>query len=192
VFRKAGKWHGTNTDSEGVRLPLEKRLRLNKASVLVVGNGGSARSAAFTLAAAGAKVAVTGRNADRVRALAKMCGGEALLAEQLAGRHFDVLVHATPLGMWPNVESCYFDGDVPAELVFDLVYTPRETALLKRATAQGKTVIPGLEMFIEQAVRQFQLFTGENAPRQAMERAAIEALSEQHEATDHHYEKQGC
>jgi len=191
VFRKAGRWHGTNTDAEGVRLPLEKRLRLNKAQVLVVGNGGSARSAAFTLAAAGAKVSVTGRNADRVRALAKMCGGEAILADQMTGRYFDVLVHATPLGMWPNVDSCYFDGDVPADVVFDLVYTPRETELLKRSAAQGKTIIQGLEMFLEQAARQFQLFTGENAPRAAMERAAIEALSEQKAATDH-YERQGC
>lgn len=180
VWRKAGKWRGTNTDAEGVKVPLEKRLRLSKASVLVVGNGGAARAAAFTVAGAGAKLAITGRNPDRVRALARITGGEALPPERVPESHFDVLVHATPLGMWPHAEECYFqEGPLPAELVFDLVYTPRETALLQRAKAQGKSTICGIEMFIEQAAQQFQLFTGENAPRPVMERAAEEALAEQ-------------
>src|ERR1035438_10072129 len=102
VWRKAGKWRGTNTDIDGVRVPLEKRIRLSKQSVLIAGNGGAARAAAFSLADAGAKVSITGRNPDRVRALAKACGGEAVLAEQLPGAHFDILVHATPPGMWAH------------------------------------------------------------------------------------------
>jgi 3-dehydroquinate dehydratase/shikimate dehydrogenase len=179
VWRKARKWRGTNTDIDGVRVPLEKRLRLSKATVLVAGNGGAARAAAFALGDAGAKISITGRNPDRVRALAKACGGEAVMPEQLSGAHFDVLVHATPLGMSPHVDECFFPGAIPAQIVFDLVYTPEETLLLKRAAGQGCEIIPGVEMFIEQAAHQFEIFTGESAPRQVMERAAREALSDQ-------------
>jgi 3-dehydroquinate dehydratase/shikimate dehydrogenase len=103
VWRKAGKWRGTNTDVEGILAPLARHLRLAKSSILVVGNGGAARGAAFALVDAGAKVSIVGRNADRVRALAKACGAEPLLREQAESQHFDVLVHATPLGMHQQV-----------------------------------------------------------------------------------------
>lgn len=176
VWRKAGKWRGTNTDAAGVTGPLSRLLRLQKSSVLIVGNGGAARGAAFALSDAGAKIALVGRNPDRVRALAKVCGAEPLMREQLETRRFDAVVHATPLGMFPRVDECFFNGVVPADVVFDMVYNPVETALLRKAKEQGKTVIPGLEMFIEQAVRQFEIWTGETAPRAAMLKAAAEAL----------------
>ncbi len=144
--------------------------------MLVVGNGGAARSAVFALSDAGAKISLVGRNPDRVRALAKICGAEPLLKEQLASRHFDALVHATPLGMFPHVNECFFNGNIPAEVVFDMVYNPCETELLRRAKEQGKTPVVGLEMFIEQAVRQFELWTGDTAPRAVMLKAAAEAL----------------
>src|ERR1051325_4653195 len=148
VWLKAGKWRGTNTDAAGVTGPLARQLRLQNSSVLIVGNGGAARGAAFALADAGAKIAHIGRNPDRVRALAKTCGGEPPLREQLPPRHFDAVVHATPLGMWPHVNECFFNGDIPADVVFDMVYNPLETLLVRRAKEQGKTVIPGLDMFI--------------------------------------------
>ncbi|MDW8131995.1 MAG: shikimate dehydrogenase, partial [Bryobacterales bacterium] len=176
VWRRGMRWRGANTDVEGVRVPLERRTRLAGASVLLVGNGGAARGAAFTLVDAGAKVSIVGRNPDRVRALARACGAEPLLREQLAGRHFDILIHATPLGMFPKVEECFFPDRIPADIVFDMVYNPPETVLLRRAREQGKLVIGGLEMFNEQAARQFEIWTGQPAPRNAMERAAREAL----------------
>jgi 3-dehydroquinate dehydratase / shikimate dehydrogenase len=176
VWRKAGKWRGTNTDAEGVTGPLSKALRLPKSTVLIVGNGGAARGAAFALSDAGAKIALVGRNADRVRALSKICNAEALGREQLAGRHFDAVVHATPLGMFPNFNECFFNGDIPGDVVLDMVYNPLETLLVKHAREQGRTVIPGIEMFVEQAVRQFEIWTGESAPRSAMQKAAAEAL----------------
>jgi shikimate 5-dehydrogenase len=89
------------------------------------------------------------------------------------------VVHATPLGMFPHVDECFFSGSIPAEVVFDMVYNPLETALLRHAREQGKTAIPGLDMFIEQAVGQFEIWTGETAPRSIMEKAAMEALEHQ-------------
>jgi 3-dehydroquinate dehydratase / shikimate dehydrogenase len=178
VWRKAGKWRGTNTDIAGVLGPLSKHVRLASAKVLVVGNGGAARGAAFALSDAGARVSLVGRNPDRVRALSKVCGAEALLREHLRDRRFDALVHATPVGMFPNNNDCFFDGVIPAEIVFDMVYNPLETMLIRRAREQGKLAVPGLNMFIEQAVRQFEIWTGENAPRALMEKAALEALEQ--------------
>jgi 3-dehydroquinate dehydratase/shikimate dehydrogenase len=177
VWRSAGKWRGTNTDAAGVTGPLSRLVKLRKASVLIVGNGGAARGAACALADAGAKIAVVGRNADRVRALAKICSAEALMRDQLATRHFDAIVHATPLGMFPHINECFFNGSIPADVVFDMVYNPIETVLIQRAREQSKTVIPGLEMFIEQATRQFEIWTSQTAPRAVMQKAAAEALA---------------
>ena len=180
VWRKAGKWRGANTDVEGITVPLSKRVRLGKSSVLVVGNGGAGRGAAFAMAEAGAKLAITGRNLDRVRALAKACDAEPLSREQAESRMFDVLIHATPVGMFPRVDQCFFADRVPAKLVFDLVYNPMETLLARMAKDQNAVVIPGLEMFLEQAARQFEIWTGDNAPRPVMEKAALEALAADH------------
>jgi 3-dehydroquinate dehydratase / shikimate dehydrogenase len=176
VWRKGGKWRGTNTDADGVTRPLAKRIRLAKSSVLLVGNGGAARGAAFALSDAGAKLSITGRNPDRVRALAKICDADALQRDELDGRRFDAVVHATSVGMHPHVNDCFFAGDIPGDVVFDMVYNPLETVLLRRAREQNKEVIPGTDMFLEQAVRQFEIWTGEAAPRAAMEKAALEAL----------------
>jgi 3-dehydroquinate dehydratase / shikimate dehydrogenase len=177
VWKKAGKWRGANTDAPAVTAPLARRIRLAKSSVLLVGNGGAARGAAYALIESGAKLSIVGRNPDRVRALAKSCGAEPLLREQLDKHKFDAVVHATPLGMSPRSDGCFFSGKIPADLVFDMVYNPIETPLLQRAAAQGLTVIHGLEMFLEQAVRQFEIWTGATAPRAVMEKAAKEALS---------------
>jgi 3-dehydroquinate dehydratase/shikimate dehydrogenase len=175
VWRKGGKWRGTNTDAEGVTGPLAKKLRLNKATVLLAGNGGAARGAAFALTQAGVKLFIMGRNPDRVRALAKACDAVPLTREQAEGGHFDALVHATPVGMWPHIDQCLFDK-IPADIVFDMVYNPLETVLIRRAREEKKEVLPGIHMFIEQAARQFEIWTEDSPPRATMEKAALEAL----------------
>jgi 3-dehydroquinate dehydratase/shikimate dehydrogenase len=101
-----------------------------------------------------------------------------MLRDQLDERHFDALIHATPLGMFPHVNECFFNGSIPAEIVFDMVYNPLETVLIRRAREQNKSVVPGIEMFVEQAVRQFEIWTSESAPRSVMEKAALEALEQ--------------
>ena len=176
IWKKAGKWRGTTTDVAGTLRPLEKKLKVRNARVLVAGSGGAARTAAFALSDAGAKVALTGRNLDKVRALAKSVGGVALAFDEAQRESFDALIHATPLGMYPHPEGIYFPDRIPAEIVFDMVYNPRETALLKRANEMGKQTIDGLQMFIEQAAESFSIWTGEAAPRKTMLDAAVAAL----------------
>ncbi len=176
VWRKAGKWRGTNTDAAAVTGPLSKHLRLGKSSVLVAGSGGAARAACFALADAGARLSITGRNAIRVRALAAACGAEALSLSEVETRRFDAVVHATPVGMYPRAGESLFPGSIPADLVFDMVYNPLETELLRRARNEKKLTIHGLEMFLAQAAEQFQIWTGTSAPRGVMETAARDAL----------------
>jgi 3-dehydroquinate dehydratase/shikimate dehydrogenase len=78
--------------------------------------------------------------------------------------------------MFPHAGECFFPDRIPAQVVFDMVYNPLETLLCRRAAEQGSEVIHGLEMFLEQAARQFEIWTGEQAPRAAMEKAALDAL----------------
>jgi 3-dehydroquinate dehydratase/shikimate dehydrogenase len=144
--------------------------------VLVAGTGGAARGAAFALIDAGANVTITGRSVEKVKALARATGADSIPADEAASKYYDALVHATPLGMHPHEDGCFFEKDIPADIVFDMVYNPARTLLLKKAEEQGRDIIPGLEMFMEQAARQFEIFTGEPAPRAAMEKAAVEAL----------------
>ena len=106
----------------------------------------------------------------------QICGATPVMKEQLKTLHFDAVVHATPIGMFPNPDDCFFPDVIPADLVMDMVYNPLETLLIKRAKEQGRVVIAGIEMFLEQAGQQFSIWTGETAPKPVMERAALEAL----------------
>jgi 3-dehydroquinate dehydratase/shikimate dehydrogenase len=173
VWRKAGKWRGTNTDTEGVLKPLARHLRLAHSSILIAGYGGAARAAAIALGDASAEITITGRNMKKAQALASAVKGEAITLREAGARHFDALVHATPLGMLPNTETCLFNDAIPADIVLDMVYNPRETLLLKRAAQQGIITIPGIEMLLEQAAHQFEIWTGDTAPRAVMREALL-------------------
>ncbi len=179
VVVRGKKLLGYNTDLAGISVPLEKRMKLRNSRVLVAGTGGAARAAVFALARAGARVVVIGRRPEQAAALAELVSGEFLERNALSEEKFDAIVHATPLGMTPDVGSCFFSpGELNAPLLFETVYTPAETRLMEIARHRGMKVIAGLEMFLEQAVRQFELWTGRKAPRAAMERAARTALGQ--------------
>jgi 3-dehydroquinate dehydratase/shikimate dehydrogenase len=175
VWRKAGKWRGTNTDTDGVIRPLTRHLRLPHASILIAGYGGAARAAALALTDAGARIAITGRNMKSAQVLAKAARAEPITLKEAQTRHFDALLHATPVGMSPNPNESLFNDVIPARIVFDMVYNPHETLLLKQAKDQDCTIIHGSDMLLEQAARQFEIWTGESAPR-----AAMQAALEQH------------
>ncbi len=171
VWRKAGKWRGANTDTDGVLKPLSHHLRLPHASILIAGYGGAARAAAIALADAGANITITGRNSKKALALARVVKAEVVTLNAAQNARFDALVQATSVGMFPKSNECLFPGTIPAGVVLDMVYNPHETVLLKRAKQQGCTVIHGSEMLLEQAARQFEIWTGESAPRSVMRNA---------------------
>jgi len=175
VWRKAGKWRGANTDCDGVTKPLSRHLRLAHASTLIAGYGGAARAAALALADAGAKITITGRNIKNAQALAKAVRAEAVTLKEAQTQYYDALLHATPVGMSPHSNESLFNDEIPAGIVFDMVYNPHETLLIVRAKQQGCVIIHGSEMLLEQAACQFEIWTGESAPR-----AAMQAALEQH------------
>jgi len=178
-----GKLYGFNTDVAGIISPLERRMSLNGAKVLVLGAGGAARAAVFGLREKGADVFILNRTLETAQKLARQSHSKTIKKEALPKTDFEVIVNATPVGMSGNKVAPLLDaGDLRAKLVFDLVYNPVETPLLRMARQQNIPIITGIEMFVQQGARQFEIWTGKPAPEEEMMRVVIHALRQQAEA----------
>ncbi len=164
VRAQDGKIYGFNTDAAGVIRPLEQRISLDKAKVLVLGAGGAARAAVFGLKERGVEVYILNRSLASAQKLARQARARTIKRADLKKMSFDVIINATPVGMENTRESPLKEDEIKAKYVFDMVYEPAETKLLKMAKAQGAQVIPGIEMFVHQAARQFEIWTGKPAP----------------------------
>jgi 3-dehydroquinate dehydratase/shikimate dehydrogenase len=172
-----GKIYGFNTDVAGVIRPLEKRMRLKGARIVVLGAGGAARAAVFGLVEQGAEVFVVNRTHETAVALARKAHAKSLKQELLAKNKFDALINTTPCGMAGVKQALPIkENELNASLVFDMVYNPLDTPLLKLAKARGLAVISGLEMFVQQGARQFEIWTGKPAPEAEMLRVVELAL----------------
>ena len=180
----AGKLFGFNTDVAGIVGPLEKRVAsLRDAKILVLGAGGAARAAVFGLREKGANVFILNRTAETAQKLARQAGAKTIKKEALAKTPFDIVVNATPVGMAGNKAAPLMDEkDLNARLVFDLVYNPLETPLIRLARQMSIPFITGVEMFVHQGARQFEIFTGKPAPEEEMFRVVLHALRRQAEA----------
>lgn len=177
VVRGAGKLYGYNTDYIGVLRALQQRISLRASRVLIFGAGGAARAVAFALAQSGAAVCVCARRALEAKKLARAVGGEAVARSRLRKEFFDAIVNATPVGMFPAVErSPLAPDELNCRLVFDLIYRPVKTKLLRLAAQRGIETVSGLEMFLAQGAGQWEIWTGERAPLAAMRRAVLDAL----------------
>jgi 3-dehydroquinate dehydratase / shikimate dehydrogenase len=164
-----GKIVGFNTDVAGVVRPLEKRMPLKGARIAILGAGGAARAAVFGLVDQGAEVFIVNRTYEAAAQLAKEAKAHALRHEQFAQGTFDVLINSTPCGMKGNKQTLPFaENELNAGLVFDLVYNPLETPLIKLAKERGIATISGMEMFVQQGARQFEIWTGKPAPEAEM------------------------
>ena len=173
-----GKLYGLNTDIAGILSPLEQRLSIENAKVLVLGAGGAARAAVFGLKERGAEVWILNRTAAKGQKLARQAKARTLKRAELKKVGFDVIINATPVGMGNTRECPLKDDEIQARVVFDMVYDPVETHLLQVARSKGIGVIPGVEMFVQQAARQFEIWTGKPAPVGDMLRAVTVALQE--------------
>jgi 3-dehydroquinate dehydratase / shikimate dehydrogenase len=172
-----GKLYGFNTDVAGIVRPLEKRMALKGARVLVLGAGGAARAAVYGLAEKGAQVSVWSRKDATAKELAASAGVSAITRKQIAASEFEVLINATPCGMHGNAHPMPLEPEEwKARVVFDLVYNPLDTPLLQVARKRGVHTIQGIEMFVHQGARQFELWTGKPAPEAEMLRVVLFAL----------------
>jgi len=172
-----GKWMGWNTDAAAVVEVLAKRLRLAGSRVLILGAGGAARAAAYALRAEGAEVLISARRQTAAQRLARSISARAVAWGATDGLDVDALINATPVGMSPHVDGLPTDLQrLRSRVVFDMVYHPLETRWLADARRRGLTAISGLEMLVSQGARQFEIWTGQSAPRALMEQAVLQAL----------------
>jgi len=177
-----GKLIGYNTDAVGAISAIEDALKakhndgdwthsspLAGKLFLIVGAGGAGKALAFGAKQKGARIVIANRNYERAKALAIQVEGEAIPLDKLDHFHPEtgmVLANTTSMGMQPNVSQTPISKEALSSyaVVFDAVYTPKWTRLLQEAEATGALVVSGLEMFIRQAMGQFELFTGCKAP----------------------------
>lgn len=180
-----GVIRGFNSDYEGALEALAtafggSREALAGKRVGVMGAGGAGRAVVAGLASLGATVVIYNRTLEKAESLAAdFPDGKVMAApwqnlRTTAAADCDVYVNCTPLGMFPNAETCPIDFDPkwgPETVVFDTVYNPEMTTLLKLALNKGAKVVKGTEMFIRQAAAQFKAFTGKEAPVEEFRRA---------------------
>jgi 3-dehydroquinate dehydratase/shikimate dehydrogenase len=182
----------SNTDAPAiVESLMSLRGTLHVLRVAVLGSGGVARAAAFALSRAGCAVSIFARTLDRAASLARDLNssnknGVSITAhrtQDFAGAAFDVVINATPLGMFagPDANASPLDDRAitslnPHCILFDTVYNPIETPFLRIARERGFRTVPGVTMFVLQAEAQFRLFAGAPAPPGLFDRVARERL----------------
>jgi shikimate dehydrogenase len=181
IVNDSGRLTGHNTDAPGFLSALRRGgFEPKGEKAVVLGAGGAARAVVFALRAAGAAVTIVNRTPAAAIALAAAANVDALpltnLNQALAGA--SLVVNGTSVGMSPEEDTTPLPASLlrPGMLVFDTVYRPRPTRLLKEAASAGCAVIDGLEMLVEQGALAFVLWTGAAAPRPVMRQAAEAAL----------------
>ena len=148
-------------------------------TALVLGAGGAARAVAFGLKRKGIDVTVTSRTSERADKIAAEVGCKAVAWNSRHRLPYDCLVNATPVGMHPNVDETPYEKDHlrPYMLVFDTVYNPESTLLVKEARAAGCRTVTGVEMFVRQAAIQFRIWHGVDPDPQVMRDALKRATA---------------
>ena len=179
-------WTASNTDLpaaiQTLKLALETSTGSNSLAgrkCLVLGAGGAARAVAGGLVQEDAVVTVSGRTRPRANELAVELGCQEIGWENRGSQFTDVLVNCTPLGMHPNINESPFQPQWLSDntLVFDTVYNPENTLLIKQARERGCPTVSGIEMFIRQAALQYQHFTAQPAPVDVMRDTLRHAIS---------------
>jgi shikimate dehydrogenase len=182
IYTKGKHLVGSNTDAPGYMKDLKRvfpsLFEKPEPTALVIGAGGSARAVVYALAQSGWRVAITARRLDQAEELAASltldqpaCITPLPLHEIALTGQYALVVNTTPLGMFPNIGASPWPSSMPfpaGAAVYDLVYNPPETALLRAARDAGLPTANGLGMLFEQAAAAFETWTGLPAPRVAM------------------------
>lgn len=185
-----GKFSAANTDYHAAIDSLKEHLRgktgsdgkpleLKQCAVLVLGAGGAARALCHALHREGAHITISARTPERAHALAEEVSCKTLDWHARHSIFFDVLINCTPVGMHPNVDECPVHVSVmkPGVVVFDTIYNPETTLLIREAKARGCDTITGVDMFVRQAARQIELFTEQTPDLEQMRGIVRKALS---------------
>lgn len=180
IVNTNGVLKGYNTDWLGVATPLEEITNLKNKNISVIGAGGASRAIVYGMKEKGAKVTIYNRTIESARRLAHEFDSQTHpIQDYRRILESDIVINTTSVGMGdlegqsPIPESALRKG----QIVFDIVYTPYETELLKMAKRKGAYMIHGMEMLLYQGTAQFELYTGIKAPVEVMRKTLISALS---------------
>jgi shikimate dehydrogenase len=179
IVNDNGRLKGYNTDAIGVLKSLEEEgIDLSRRKCLLIGAGGAARSIGFTLKEKGIEVTVANRSIGSGEKLARFLGSPFVPLKDIEKIKADLIVQATPVGMYPHTDQCLIPGHLLKKgiVVMDIIYNPIETRALKLARDCGCKTISGLSMFIHQGGEQFRLWTGFEPPLKEMTRSVKEEL----------------
>ncbi len=177
IVNNEGELTGFNTDWIGAVTALEKKTHLDGKQVAVLGAGGAARAIVYGLIKKGAKVKIFNRSLEKAEELAKELGGEfGGIGEMREIRDYDIIINASSVGMGEEKSPVNKDLINENQIIFDIVYSPMETQLIKDAKEKGAQVIYGYEMLLYQGVEQFRLYTKYEPPIKEMEKALLESL----------------
>lgn len=167
VIKKNGKLIGYNTDVTGAIKAIESKTKIKGKNVLMIGAGGVARAIGYGIIQKKANLTILNRTVSKAKKLAKelKCSSGSL-KEIKKQKNADIIINATSIGMFPNINKTPIKKQTLKKiikkntLVFDSVYNPKKTKLLKEAKKLGCNIVGGYDMFINQAKGQFKLFTG--------------------------------
>ncbi len=188
IVNDGGVLKGYNTDATGfLQALLERGVEPREKRVVIVGAGGASRAISLILAERGANLTILNRTYDKAKKqadrISQICQGEVQtlkmnrenLAEAL--NKADILVNTTSVGMSPDIEETPVSADLlkPPVIVFDIVYNPLKTRLLRDAEAAGAKTISGIDMLVWQGALAFEKWTGLKAPVEVMRKEAIKA-----------------
>ncbi len=182
VVNENGILTGYNTDWLGTVIPLEKQGTLKNKKVALIGAGGAARAMAYGVIEKGARLTIYNRTVEKAEELAHELDSKVEvrslenISEEM--RDHDIILNATTMGMGKNegISPVPKSAICNHHIVFDAVYSPFETQLLKDAKEQGATIIHGTEMLLHQGTEQFRLYTGHEAPENVMREVLTKAL----------------
>jgi len=178
VVNKNGKLVGYNSDCTGAMNALKEKTQISGKRVYILGAGGVARAIVAGLVEEGAKVKIFDILAQKAVDLARDFNcSSGQLGE--VDSNCDILINASPIGMHPKVDEMAVSENVLKKemVVFDVVYNPLQTKLLKTAKNKGCVIVEGVEMFLGQAYVQFEMFFGEKAPKEIMRKVLLEELT---------------
>ncbi len=169
VTLQDGRLVGSNTDWLGLARALERETKLAGRRAVVLGAGGTARAAVFALRERGARVSVLNRTIPAAEAVAGELGAErAGGLELLAQLEWDVLVNTTSVGLRSDESPIAAPALRAGTVVFDAVYDPPQTRLLRDALAAGARTVGGKWMLVEQAIEQIRIWSGRHAPAEIL------------------------
>ncbi|MFC1995659.1 shikimate dehydrogenase [Chloroflexota bacterium] len=187
IVNDDGMLHGFNTDYGAALKALEEKTTIKGKKAVLLGAGGAGLAIATGLKRNGAELVIIDIIKEKAEELAKLTGAKGFGGlEQFPDiSSVDILINATPVGMWPRVNESTVPKELlhPKLIVFEVVYNPKETRLITEAKEAGCAIIYGYKMFLYQAAIQFELFTGYQAPLPDMELVLTKALKEKEHAT---------